>query len=116
MDAKKIKFDDMPTMMSTILSEVKELRTQVDTINKIVTNKKEENKSKVLGIEEVSKIMHKSTSTIYKMVAQNRIPCYKQGKTLTFFEDEILEWMSQFKRGSATQMMALAEQYLQRLQ
>lgn len=116
MDENRVKFDDMPKIMSTLLAEIKELHSKVDTINTMVSQKQENKTNKVLGIEEVSKMVHKSTSTVYKMVAKNIIPCYKQGKTITFMEDEIIEWMTKFKRGSSTQMMALAEQYLQRLQ
>ena len=115
MEESKVKFEDMPKIMSSLLTEMKELRSQVDSINTLVTQKKDQH-NRILGIEEVSKLIHKSTSTVYKMVAQNRIPCYKQGKTITFNEGEILDWMSKFKRGSTTQMMALAEQYMQRLQ
>lgn len=115
MDANKVRFEDMPQIMSTLLDEVKELHSKVDTINTLVTGKQEKSKSRILGIVEVSKMLHKSTSTVYKMVSRNSIPCYKQGKTITFNEDEIIEWLAQFKKGSSTQVMALAEQYLQRL-
>ena len=111
MDANKVvRFEDMPKVLSSLLTEVQQLHSKVDSINSVVKP------NRILSIQEVSKMIHKSTSTVYKMVSKSVIPCYKQGKTVTFIEDEILEWMKQYKRGSATEMMALAEQYLQRIQ
>jgi excisionase family DNA binding protein len=116
MDANKVvRFEDMPKVLSSLLKEVQQLHSKVDSINSVV-NQKQEKPNRILSIQEVSKMIHKSTSTVYKMVSKSVIPCYKQGKTVTFIEDEILEWMKQYKRGSATEMMALAEQYLQRIQ
>lgn len=116
MEKNSVTFNDIPKIMATLLTEVQQLHTKVDTINLIVSDKQEEKKDKILSIQEVSEMIHKSTSTVYKMVSRNEIPCYKQGKTVTFMESEILEWMKQYKRGSTKQMMALAEQYLRRLQ
>ena len=116
MDANKVvRFEDMPKVLSSLLTEVQQLHSKVDSINSVV-NQKQEKPNRILSIQEVSKMIHKATSTVYKMVSKSGNPCYKQGKTVTFIEDEILEWMKQYKRGSATEMMALAEQYLQRIQ
>ena len=116
MDANKVRFEDIPMLMSSILSEMKELHSKVDSIGTLVTGMQEKQPNKVLSIDDVSKLLHKSRSTVYKMVSRNVIPCYKQGKSVTFLEEEVMEWLTTFKRGSCTQVMALAEQYMQRLQ
>ena len=35
---------------------------------------------------------------IYSMVHDRMIPCYKNGKKLYFFEDELLEWITKGKK------------------
>lgn len=36
--------------------------------------------------------------TIYTLVRKRVLPCYKNGKKLYFFEDELLEWIAKGKK------------------
>lgn len=51
-----------------------------------------------ISIEEVSSLIKKSVSTIYRYTCQNSIPHSKQGNTLHFYRSEILEWMKMHKK------------------
>lgn len=44
-------------------------------------------------IDELSKLIKLAKPTIYALVNQRKIPSYKKGKKLFFFEDEILAWL-----------------------
>lgn len=116
MDVNKVKFEDMPSMMSCMLTELRSLQTKVDTIDLNVSKITAKPLMKIMNINELSALLGKSTSTIYKMVAAEEIPCYKQGKNLSFIESEILEWLTAYKKGDCAHTMAMAEKYLERLQ
>ena len=116
MDAKKIKFDDLPNIMLTLVTQVQALHDKVDSVGTAVSNFSPTPSMNVMNIRQVSKMLGKSTSTIYKMVASEEIPCYKQGKNLSFVESEIKEWLTTYKKGDCRHTMAMAEKYLERLQ
>lgn len=118
MDGKKIRFEDMPKIMHSLVSEVHSLREKVDLLGTAVTNisSNMDPAVRVLNINQLSQMLGKSTSTIYKLVAAEEIPYYKQGKNLSFVESEIIEWLTTYKKGDCRQTMAMAEKYLQRLQ
>ena len=51
-----------------------------------------------IGIDEACQIISKAKPTIYALVRKRLLPCYKSGKKLYFFEDELLEWISNGKK------------------
>lgn len=54
--------------------------------------------NKFITIKEVAKILQLSISTIYKMVQEKKIPCYKpNGKMLYFKKEEVEQWVEQSK-------------------
>lgn len=52
---------------------------------------------KAMNVKEVAEFLDVSISTIYNWVKQGFIPCYKFQKKIVFFEEEILEWLKNFK-------------------
>lgn len=51
-----------------------------------------------IGIDEACRVVQKAKSTIYALVRKGLIPCYKRGKKLFFFEDELLAWIENGKK------------------
>jgi excisionase family DNA binding protein len=47
----------------------------------------------VLTINDVAELLQMSTSTIYKYAEQKKIPSFKIGTCLRFFEDEIANFL-----------------------
>lgn len=115
-DMQKVTFEDMPGLVSSLLVEVKNLQGKVDSVSDLVKTITPKDDVKILTIDDVCKRLGKSKSTIYKMTSRGEIPCYKQGKIVTFIESEFIEWLTAHKRGSCMDIMARAEEYLQRLQ
>lgn len=113
---QKVTFEDMPTLVSSLLIEVKNLQGKVDTVSDMVKTITPKDEVKILTIDDVCKRLGKSRSTVYKMTSRGDIPCYKQGKIVTFIESEFIEWLTTYKVGSCKDIMARAEEYLQRLQ
>jgi excisionase family DNA binding protein len=48
---------------------------------------------KILRVEEVAKLVKMSKFAIYNMAKKKEIPSFKIGKSVRFFEDEIIAWI-----------------------
>lgn len=51
-----------------------------------------------IGTETACEILHLSSSRIYALVQEGRIPFYKPGKSLLFLKSELLDWLKQSRR------------------
>ncbi len=54
-------------------------------------------KQEYIDIEELSKLIHLSITTINRLVKMNKVPTYKIGKRRLFHKEEILVWMKEKK-------------------
>ena len=67
----------------------------------------------VLKIEDVAILTGLSESHIYKLTSQKRIPHYKkEGKTLYFDKQEIVDWMKETRIATVQETEADAQRYL----
>lgn len=64
-----------------------------------------------IDIDEVSKLTLKSKSSIYRLSSKGEIPCYKHGKKLYFFRDEIIDYIRDGKKRSIADILAEAETF-----
>lgn len=66
-----------------------------------------------IGTETACEILHLSSSRIYALVQEGRIPFYKPGKSLLFLKSELLDWLKQSRRNGQqsieVQMAALTK-------
>ena len=104
MDINEISFENLPKAVAHLASEIAEIKSMVQNVQ--IPESKE--KRIPIGIEEVSRIIGKAKPTIYTLVRQRKIPCYKNGKKLYFFEEEILEWISKGKKKTIQEIEAEA--------
>ena len=89
-NAQRITFDDMPNTMALVLSEIRSLKEEIREMTK-----HEKPVVRVpVGIDRASEITGKAVSTLYRYTAKGLIPCYKKGKTMLFYEDELMAWVS----------------------
>ena len=84
----KLTFEQLPEAMTFLINEISELKKMMN--KQIVI---EPPKRRPIGIYEASKIIKKGIGTIYNLTSANKIPHYKQGHQLYFFEDELLEYI-----------------------
>lgn len=47
----------------------------------------------LIGVDEACRILRKSQPTIYRMVKNGVLLCYKIGRDLCFYKDELLEFI-----------------------
>ena len=107
MDVNEISFENLPKAVAHLTNEIAEIKSMVQ--NAKISELKE--KRIPIGIEDVCKIIGKAKPTIYTLVRQRKIPCYKNGKKLYFFEDELLEWISKGKKKTLLEIESEALKY-----
>lgn len=68
-----------------------------DTLEKALLNKntaKAQGAEQPIDINAAAKILNKAVSTIYVYTHRQKIPFYKQGNSLYFYESELLQWLA----------------------
>jgi excisionase family DNA binding protein len=85
---KPFTFDQIPVMMNKILDKLEYLEKLIVRISNV-----EENKEELLNIQETSKLLNLSVSTIYSKVCKREIPVNKQGKRIYFYRHELMKWI-----------------------
>jgi excisionase family DNA binding protein len=86
-------FDKLPEAVAFLIKEITQIKELVGCKQYPPPVKRVP-----IGIEETCRIIGKAKPTIYTLVRKRQIPCYKNGKKLYFFEDELLEWISKGKK------------------
>lgn len=94
MNVNEISFENLPKAVAYLVSEVVELKLLVEKNQAPVLPKKRI----PIGIEEACRIIGKAKPTVYALVRKRMLPCYKNGKKLYFFEEELLEWITNGKK------------------
>ena len=94
METNEISFETLPKAVAHLVNEVAAIKLLVEKGQISVVPQKRI----PIGIEEASLIIGKAKPTIYALVRKRLLPCYKNGKQLYFFEDELLKWIAQGKK------------------
>ena len=71
------------------------IHDKLDYLEKLIVriSNVEENKEEILNIQEASKLLNLSVSTIYSKVCKREIPVNKQGKRIYFYRHELMKWI-----------------------
>ncbi|QIH40110.1 helix-turn-helix domain-containing protein [Flavobacterium sp. Sr18] len=85
---KPFTFDQIPVMMNKIHDKLEHLEKLILRISIV-----EENENEILNIQETSKLLNLSVSTIYSKVCKREIPVNKQGKRIYFYRHELMKWI-----------------------
>ena len=105
MNANEISFENLPKAVAHLVSEVEELKLLVEKGQAPALPQKRI----PIGIEEACRIIGKAKPTVYALVRKQMLPCYKNGKKLYFFEDELLEWITKGKKKTLLEIEKEAE-------
>jgi excisionase family DNA binding protein len=93
MHVDEMTFDKLPEAVAYLINEVAHIKELVEGNQSPLPVKRVP-----IGIEEACQIIGKAKPTIYTLVRKRLLPCYKNGKKLYFFEDELLEWIAKGKK------------------
>lgn len=106
MDTNQITFDKLPEAVAHLIKEITQIKEMVEfNQNQNFTPTRRVS----IGIEEACQIIGKAKPTVYALVRKRLLPSYKNGKKLYFFEDELVEWISNSKRKTIMEIEAEAE-------
>lgn len=94
MNVNEISFENLPKAVAHLVSEVEELKLLVEKGQAPVLPQKRV----PIGVEEACRIIGKAKPTVYALVRKRMLPCYKNGKKLYFFEEELLGWITSGKK------------------
>ena len=100
MNQDEITFDKLPEAVAYLIKEVSQLRKLVEEKQRITISKRIP-----IGIDEACEIIKKAKPTVYTLVRKGLLPCYKNGKKLYFYEDELLEWIEKGKKKTIKELM-----------
>lgn len=89
-----ITFEQLPQAVSMLIEKVGLLTDKVDKVLG-KTSQQDGEGHNLLSLKDVAALLGKSSSTIYSMTSDKRIPYHKRGNKLYFFEDEIIGWIEQ---------------------
>ena len=110
MEHKEISFENLP-------SAVAHLNNQVEEIKELILRRESASipqKKTPIDIDRACEIIGKAKPTVYTLVRTRQIPCYKSGKKLYFFEDELLEWIRNGRRKTMVEIEAEATKNFRR--
>ncbi|MFC6269432.1 helix-turn-helix domain-containing protein [Frigoriflavimonas asaccharolytica] len=105
MEANEISFENLPKAVAHLVSEIAKIKFLVERKEAV----KIPQKRIPIDIVEACRIIGKAKPTVYTLVRKRLIPCYKNGKKLYFFEDELLDWISQGRKKTMQEIEAEAK-------
>lgn len=77
-----ITFEQLPQAVSMLIEKVGQL---ADKVEKVLGNTGQRQERRLLTLDDVATLLNKSSSTIYAMTSDKRIPYHKRGNKLYFF-------------------------------
>lgn len=102
---EKVSHNNLPAALELVLSELAELKQILSekslTVAAPVANP-------LLTIQEASKLLNLSISTIYGLVSRAAIPHSKKGKRLYFNSQDLLDWVKTGRRKTTAEVQAAA--------
>lgn len=105
MDVREISFENLPKAVAHLVSELAEIKSLVEKGQSPTVSLKRT----PIDIEVTCRIIGKAKPTVYALVRKRLIPCYKNGKKLYFFEDELLDWISKGRKKTVQEIESEAE-------
>lgn len=106
MEVNEISFENLPKAVAHLVSELAEIKSLVEKGQQTPVAPQ---KRVPIGIEDACRIIGKAKPTVYALVRKRLLPCYKNGKKLYFFEDELLECIAKGKKKTLLEIESEAE-------
>ena len=104
----EITFENLPKAVAHLVSEIAEIKYLVCKGQKPIIPPKRI----PIGIDDACKLIGKAKPTVYTLVRKRLLPCYKNGKHLYFFEDELLAWIEGGKKKTVAEINEKAKAFI----
>ena len=112
---RQLKFEDLPQAMFQVLGELKEIKDELKVIKEAGEESSKASHVPV-DIKRVSELTGLAVPTLYRYTSTGEIPCYKKGKSILFYEDEVMRWIRSGKCLSLDDRIAEAKGNIIRLE
>ena len=99
--------------MTEVLEELRALKEEIRDIKSNDAPSREQHLP--VDIKRASEITGKAVTTLYRYTANGMIPCYKKGRDVLFYEDELYEWVRSGKCESIEDRVARAKGHIVQL-
>ena len=100
MEEKHITFDAMPALIQQMTlqqldmaAQNRKLSEEVASLRAVIVKDPNTVKRIPVDLDRAAEIIGKSKHTLYRYTSQGLIPCYKRGRSIYFFEDELHDWI-----------------------
>lgn len=100
----RITFDELPTLVESLLRKFENTENRIDILKSEINDIKQlhakthiNSKHIPVTIGRAAEIIGLAKPSLYRYTANGLIPCYKRGKRLYFFEDELYDWIRRGK-------------------
>ena len=94
-------FDELPNAVERLTKMVTAIQDSLTLFFK--QQKSQPPQEDLIGIEQACKVLGLAKPTVYAMTQSKKIPFYQPGRKLMFKRSELVEWMEQSRRESASQ-------------
>ena len=115
MNEQVLNFNDLPTALSLVINQLKEIDSKISLLSSQFQSNKE---NEWLTVTELCAYIptHPVEHTIYCWTSSREIPYHKRGKRIMFLKSEIDEWLKGVKGKSKHEIQKEAEEYVLSIQ
>ena len=115
MNEQVLNFNDLPTALSLVINQLKEIDSKISLLSSQFQSNKE---NEWLTVTELCAYIptHPVEHTIYCWTNRREIPYHKRGKRIMFLKSEIDEWLKGVKGKSKQEIQKEAEEYVSSVQ
>jgi excisionase family DNA binding protein len=102
---EQITFNDLPMMVSQVLSKMERLERVVETIRERIDGNSTSSAEHIpMTIDEACDFLKMKKSTMYYHVERGNITVTKRGKNFIFFKDELVHWLEGGRKNQESSM------------
>src|SRR5688572_24351294 len=85
MSEKQITVSEIPDILQRHEQQIQELLKKIETLST--------EPEKPLTVYEAARFLNKEVQTIYGLTSKRKIPFHKNGRELSFFKSELVDWL-----------------------
>ena len=98
-------FNDLPMMVSQVLSKMERLERVIETIRERIDGNSTSSAEHIpMTIDEACYFLKMKKSTMYYHVERGNITVTKRGKNFIFFKDELVHWLEGGRKNQESSM------------
>ena len=102
---EQITFNDLPMMVSQVLSKRERLERVIETIRERIDGNSTSSAEHIpMTIDEACDFLKMKKSTMYYHVERGNITVTKRGKNFIFFKDELVHWLEGGRKNQESSM------------